>query len=250
MMALGKAEPPLRRSGELRPMTTIFHHSAGICFAVSIALNALSARAQTWIDVAPESVRKENERVREALKRRIDVQFVDTPVWEVADYFEAQLGIAVEIDARVLDDLGIDTNQAITFEAKQAPAGEALTKLLQQVDLMWLLTDGVVLITNQEHADEILLPRLYLVRDLLAAPQGHSDPKEYDQMVDAIAAYIDSEQAKPKKEGVVIKAVPACGALLIVQNQRTHDKIEALLSSLRHAARLQWSSQSTEPAAP
>jgi len=106
----------------------------------------------------------DGERINEALERKLGpIEFNETPLVEVAARLSEILGVPVDVDARALEDLGVDLDMPITFNSDGARAQSILRRMLGQVDLSWIIRDEVLVVTTREEAEVNLETRLYLL---------------------------------------------------------------------------------------
>jgi general secretion pathway protein D len=111
-------------------------------------------------------------RLEQTLGTHVTLDFKETPLVEVANWFSRKLGVPVLLDSRSLNDAGIDHSLPVTFKVEFITARAALKLLLDQNDMICLEQDGYLLITTQDKADTMLLTRVYPVGDLLRAGDG------------------------------------------------------------------------------
>jgi hypothetical protein len=111
-------------------------------------------------------------RLEQTLKTHVTLDFKETPLVEVANWFSRKLGIPVLIDNRALENAGFDHSLPVTLKVEFITARAALKLLLDEIELTYLDQDGYLLITTQDKADTVLLTRVYPVGDLVMVGEG------------------------------------------------------------------------------
>ena len=93
--------------------------------------------------------------------------FNESPLRDVQRSIEDQFRIPVEIDARALEDLGLDLDTPVTQSLTGVSLRSALKRMLGPIDLAYIIKDEVLLITTKEKAEENLVVKVYPVADLV-----------------------------------------------------------------------------------
>jgi len=106
-------------------------------------------------------------RIREKLKRPIDVKFINTPLKEVVDYFAKELNDTVLVDEKALADVGIDIHTSITADWRDVPARDSLRWILHDFGLTYRTGDEALLITTPEAAENTSELRLHSGRGIV-----------------------------------------------------------------------------------
>ena len=75
--------------------------------------------------------------------------------------------INILIDHRALDDVGMAGDVPVTFKLSDVSLHSGLNLLLRPLDLTWAICDEVLLITTPEEAENMLIPLVYDVGDLV-----------------------------------------------------------------------------------
>jgi len=92
------------------------------------------------------------------------------PLHDVFAQLRHDRKLDIHLDKRALDDIGLDTNDPITFSAAETPLRHLLGLMLDQLDLTWTIRHGVLLITTPEEEAANLVTKVYDVHDLLVQP--------------------------------------------------------------------------------
>ncbi|NBP52496.1 MAG: hypothetical protein EBU70_15190, partial [Actinobacteria bacterium] len=108
------------------------------------------------------------QKIYEALDKPVDsLRFDETPLRDVVAALQDQQGIPVQLDARALEDAGLDLETPVTKNVSNVALRSALRLLLSDVDLTYIIKDEVLLITTKEKAEENLVVKVYPVADLV-----------------------------------------------------------------------------------
>ncbi|MDX1965932.1 MAG: STN domain-containing protein, partial [Planctomycetaceae bacterium] len=137
-------------------------------------------RAQAWKDAKPEGVRlrpgadlqlgareeqDQEEAWRRALLQPMDFDVSDQPWIKMLREFGQQRGLSCWIDETAMQDEGIDPQVAlqrkVTLQLRQQPLQSALSPLLDELELNWILEDGVLKITTAGMGCEWQETRIY-----------------------------------------------------------------------------------------
>lgn len=112
------------------------------------------------------------ERMLEAaLNKRIDAEFVETPLKDALSFLSDRCGIQFVFRRKALDDAGIPVDAVVTLQLKQVRLNTLLELMLQDLGLVHTEKDDLLLITTPEDAEATLEIRVYDCRDLLAMPE-------------------------------------------------------------------------------
>ena len=106
------------------------------------------------------------------LDQRIDLEFVETPLREVADFLQCATQTHVRLDARALEENGIGLDTPVTFSANGLALRSGLRLLLRQLDLTYTIRDGGLQITTHDEAEQTLATKVYPVARLITSRTG------------------------------------------------------------------------------
>jgi len=110
---------------------------------------------------------KESE-IYEALEKPVSRwEFNEAPLRDVQRAISDEFRIPVEIDTKALEDAGLDLDTPVTQNSSNISLRSALRRLLNNVDLAYIVKDEVLLITTKEAASENLVVKVYPVADLV-----------------------------------------------------------------------------------
>jgi hypothetical protein len=183
--------------------------------------------------------------VQKQLLQRVSLDFVETPLHDVANGLSEQLIVQIVIDQKRLEEAGLTLDMLITFQVRNITGKSALRLMLEKHGLGYVLRDEVLLITSQEMAEAEQIVRVHNVRDLLeqlpvksivappVAPGALSAEPE-NSLVTLVMQTIDPHSWSPNGGEGMIQELG--GLLVVSNNQRVHDNLESLLVKLRDAA--------------
>lgn len=169
------------------------------------------------------------EKVEAILSQPMQDLAIDTDISTLADMIQQDFGIGVVIDTRALEDEGVASDSFL----KNVPPGLTVAEFLElalddvdNVQLDYVIKDGVLKITTRTRADETLDTRIYEVRQLAPTylPQD-------------IALLIESHTSGWVSTGEgngALTIIP--GAVVVSQTQRVHRAIAELLKQLEKLA--------------
>lgn len=100
----------------------------------------------------PGLVEGERSLVETLEKKRIDLQFTDTPMPEAVSFVQELTQTNIMIDRHFIDDLD---SKMVTVSLSQATVGDALKTCLKQSELGYYTKDGVIVIVSQAHIDKM-----------------------------------------------------------------------------------------------
>jgi hypothetical protein len=92
--------------------------------------------------------------IRAALDEQADVAFTEKPFSDVIDYLKQRHAIEIQLDNKALGDAGILGNMPITRSIKGVTLRSALNLLLADLDMTYVVHDGVLLITSKAEAQK------------------------------------------------------------------------------------------------
>ena len=93
--------------------------------------------------------------IRAALDQNTDVNFIEVPLSDVIDYLKEFHGIEIQLDSRALDDASIPRDTPITKSIKGVTLRSALNLLLDDLDLTYVVQNGVLKITSKAEAQKL-----------------------------------------------------------------------------------------------
>lgn len=156
-------------------------------------------------------------------------------VGELPLFLANQLQMPVYIPRTDSRDLQEVRQLRVKLEFTDVPLRVALTTVLRQHDLAYIVDDDHLLIMPSEDADQWMVERVYPVNDLLARASEYGSSDSYYELEEALEAIEpESWQMGGTGDGT-IATFP--GVLIVRQSPRVHDKIAELLRQLRQSPR-------------
>ena len=141
--------------------------SSGLsCAILALAWAATSAldlqAAGPWPSVGLNEPAAEKT-LAQALGAPTRLEFVETPLEDVIAFLRDQHKIAIEIDKKALDNVGVGTDTPITKNLKDVSLRSALRLLLRELGLTYMADHDVLTITSQDEAAANPQVRVYNV---------------------------------------------------------------------------------------
>lgn len=194
---------------------------------------------------------QQKDKIRKVLREPLrdgGLKYSDTPLSKVVEFLRDEYEVEVQLDLKALDDLGLSPDDPITVNLRHISLESALTMMLRQLDLTYVIVDETLLITSEEEALTRLVVGVYPVGDILAVKtddragkqdegEHESDPKpeEIEWLIDSILATVASdtwvENGGPEAD---IRALQP-GLLIVSQTADVHEQIQMFLAALRRA---------------
>jgi tetratricopeptide (TPR) repeat protein len=177
-------------------------------------------------------------KIEAELREPTQLEFVETPLTDVIDYLKERHKIEIQLDRRALSDVGIGTDTPVTRNLQGVSLKSALRLMLRELELTYIIKDGVVLITTPERAESELETRIYPVGDLVL-PSGSTDGSQadFDSLIDLITSTIKPTSWDEVGGPGSIKPFATNMTVTLSQTQEVHEEIEALLERLRQVSR-------------
>jgi hypothetical protein len=100
----------------------------------------------------------------------ISLSFKDTPLRQCIDDLSLMTGLQITIDLPMLREEGVDVQAPVTIELENTPLKSALSSLLQQLKLAFVIKDGAMQVTTEKGARGKMVARTYAIGDLLIVP--------------------------------------------------------------------------------
>lgn len=216
----------------LLSLARLVRHREGLsarqfCCCGALALACLAAFA-TNADAKPPmayTLKRSAPEVRilRALEEQTALDFVEAPLSDVLQYLEDLHKVQFELDNKALEDSAVSSDTPINRNLSNLSLASALHLMLADLDLDFLITNDVLLITSKEVAHVATEIRIYSVKDLLAE----------DRSVTALSEMVEKMYSNYENHSIVVS--PVGDTLVIRDTQRGHCEIEQLLDTLRLA---------------
>ena len=204
------------------------------------AAEPTKTKEEQTIQKAPQrQLRAGEAAIEEALAKTIHVDFDETPLMEVINQLQDHFGIAMIIDHRALNDVGIGTDTPITASYHGMSLHSALNLMLHELGLAFTLRHEVVFITTPEEEENILITKVYDVSDLVVCRDEHNVPwDDYDMLIEAITSTVkptswDCVGGPASMYGI---SLGKAKVLVVSQTYQEQQKTAALLAEIRRIA--------------
>lgn len=166
--------------------------------------------------------------VREKLQENTSVSFRDTPLATAVEELVETTGVDIRIDVNALRDSRIRTREPVTLNLSERSLETILRVMLSNLQLTWILQDGVLWVTTRERADALRKTAVFDVRDLCR------DEKESEALQFAIQTQTASEWMDISGAGGTIEFARV-GTMVIRQTESGLREVEELLENYRQA---------------
>jgi hypothetical protein len=206
------------------------------------------------------------EAILKALEQQSSFEFKELPLSVFVKMLQDKFHIQIYLDKRALNAAGVDESCQITCSLSNIPLRSALNLMLRELDLAWMISDDVLMITDRDTAAQCLETKTYNVADLLVMPADlhydgsriptatlgtienvqsekgtYSWPElivpsstvsiDYDSLIDTITTTVHQD---------TWEATGGCGTIkpydmffVINQSQSVHSEVDHLLADLR-----------------
>jgi hypothetical protein len=154
------------------------------------------------------------EHIKDALKKDVVLQFINTPLTDVASFLQDQQGIEIAFDKSSLRSAGIDDELPITANLKGIPLSKALNKICKEHQLDWRVEFESLVITTVESGESHVMPRVYRLKK----------PTVLDELTQDLSTNIAPDSwadvGGPAAIGIVSKNI-----LIVAQTEKGHQAI-------------------------
>jgi len=138
-------------------------------------------------------------------------------------------GVAIDIDRRALEEVGIDPSELrLTEELEGRDLRTVLRRLLEPIGLTWTINYGAIWVTTPEVADSRLITRVYDVVDLIQDGDAQVLVDQVQTLVAPITWDTNGGQG-----AIEIVNYGGIRAMVIGNTMDIHDEVSALLAALR-----------------
>ncbi|MBM4093310.1 MAG: hypothetical protein FJ276_28445 [Planctomycetes bacterium] len=178
---------------------------------------------QTFIYDPPQ-----HSALRAKLAASVSVDYLDTPLEDAVAKLAAASDADIRLDVPSLREIRIRGREPITLKLADRTLETVLQAMFLELNLTWLLQDGVLWITTPERGEDHLKTAVYDVRDLCA------DSAESEALQDAITSQTDPD-AWDEYGGPGALQFARPGTLVVSQHESMHVELIGLLESYRTA---------------
>ncbi len=167
------------------------------------------------------------------------VEFLETPLSEVASYLRDTHQIPVILDKRALDDVGMGSDTPVTTSIHGISVRSALNLLLKELELTYVVRDEVLIITTPETSQRELPMFVYPVGDFLVPTSEPLDSRMPGRALSSLSDMIESTVMPDTWDHVggagCISPIEPWGLLVISQTEAVHERVNNLLQTARRA---------------
>ena len=181
----------------------------------------------------PTSSAADQTAVERALSQPADLDFVETPLKDVAASIAKKTGINVMLDNKAITDAGGSEDTPITFQLKGISLKSALRHMLTEHELNFIVdSEDVLLITSDTKAKEHVVTRVYDAHDLTAPVRKFTESQiNLDSLVELITSNVDPTTWS--SAGGTGSIVPFGAQLVVTQTPEIHEQIADVFAGLR-----------------
>jgi uncharacterized protein YfaS (alpha-2-macroglobulin family)/TolA-binding protein len=180
-----------------------------------------------------------DQRIQAILETRTALKFEETPLTEVAQQIMQQHDFTILIDRRALDDVGLGSDTPVTFDGGDLSLGAALTLILDELELTYVVQHEVLRITTPEEGENELTTVAYPITELtrFRDPDG-TTWSDFDTLINTITSTVSPETWEDVGGAGAIEPMPVQDkdVLVISQTQSVQRDIAAVLERLRTIA--------------
>ncbi|MHB8952652.1 MAG: RNA polymerase sigma factor [Pirellulaceae bacterium] len=167
------------------------------------------------------------QKISAALDKEVVLEFNESPLSEVVNFLKNEMDIPITIDRRGLDEVGMGSDTPVTVSLAGISLRSCLAQMLDELQLEYVISNEVLVITSNESAEDQLDPRIYRVEGLQI-----TDEKLIEIITSMIAPAAWDAVGGP---GRITSLGGNSHSLAIAQTDRIHDQISDLLEKLRQA---------------
>jgi hypothetical protein len=169
-----------------------------------------------------------HESIRQALEKKVAVQFRDKPLITAVDELKTMSGVDLKLDGQALEAATIPERLPVTFELSEQTLRTVLDLMLPAYGLSWQIRDGALWITTPNSVVEQAKTGVFDVRDLCR------DFSESEALKAAIQSQTDPESWD---DGAAQIEFPIPGVMIVYQTEKGLDNVSQLLENYRIALR-------------
>jgi hypothetical protein len=167
--------------------------------------------------------------IRRALAEPTQLEFIETPLQDVVDFLRDCHRIEIQLDWTTLYDMGLASDQPVSKNLKGISLGAAISLLVEDLGLTYVIDNDVLLITSPEAAARRMVTRTYAVADLLG---DDGSAESLAKLVESAAFPPVAGEADP---AVSPRATVFRSVLVVRASQPVQWRVERLLANVRTA---------------
>ncbi|MCH7729430.1 MAG: hypothetical protein IH991_23580, partial [Planctomycetes bacterium] len=144
------------------------------------------------ISVLSDSDRVAEAKILNALEDETSMAFNKTPLSEAIEFLKDYHKIEIHLDAKALEDAGIESDTPVTRNIKGITLRSALKLMLRDLDLTFIIKDEILQITTPEVAENFNITKIYPAHILLVDPDNDAEHGEASYDYQSLIALITS----------------------------------------------------------
>jgi hypothetical protein len=172
-------------------------------------------------------------KIKAALAKPTDLEFVETPLQDVVDYLKDTHKIDIQFDDGALIAAKTNRDTVLSVNMRGVSLRAALTPMLRQLGLAFAVWDDVLLITTPDEVKAYPAARGYGVSDLVGSHNKIGKVQyDYGPLVEAVTSSLGDSRHHPER---TIKPLSSGAFQLLVARATDGDQdaIAALLAEIR-----------------
>jgi hypothetical protein len=124
-------------------------------------------------------------KVLQALSQPISVEFKGSRLQDVVDYISTMSNMTIMIDKTALDEFQLSYDTPVSFAIKtKVETRTALRSILAQLNLTYVVRDGVIQVTSQGRAREMMVTKSYYIGDLVSVAGAFGGAPQFGIQLD------------------------------------------------------------------
>lgn len=174
--------------------------------------------------------------IERALDGRSGIAVDEKPLREVLWDISNRHKVRIQLDARSLADASVLPDAPVSLSAPEISLRSALNRLLEPLELDWVIRDEMVVVSTQEKCGQMLQARVYEVADVSYRVQPNGDLEiDAESLVRTIRGNVSPTTWDDVGGPGSISVVPRgkVDVLVVTQTRAVHEQIAALLDTLR-----------------
>ncbi|HEX4589016.1 MAG TPA: hypothetical protein VH120_03745, partial [Gemmataceae bacterium] len=201
-----------------------------------------------WRKLSDERLKRygmspEDKAILETLSAPIKVEFKSTRIQDVMDYMSKQMKRTIVLDKNALEEAQVNYDTPISCSfATPVTSRTVLRAILNNVNLTYVIRDGVFHVTSRERAKDLMVTRTSYIGDLVTglgmvtSPPQVGHPQDQAQLAQNVQVIIDmiTQSVDPSSWkgqggfGVVGYNIPT-QSLIVRQSAEVHNMIRGSL---------------------
>jgi hypothetical protein len=191
-------------------------------------------------DRASPVTRPSDTAIRHALQQRLDVEFRDVPLCEVAQHLSRAADVPIHVEGETPKDVDDVRDRPTTAQFRGLTLRTVLEQLTRQHKVAWTVADDALLITTSNRAAALLETRVFDVTDLVHADEQR--PELFDHLESLGEVICRTVQPRTwdwvgGPGSIWGFELPGAKVLVVRQTYACREGVQRLLADLRAAKR-------------